>query len=171
VAPRISVGFRAYAAALAAICIAAIVYAYVVLEQGLGLDPCPLCMFDRFALGAAAGVFLLAALHNPSRWIGRWLYAGIGTLVLAVGVAIGIRHVWLQQLPADEVPSCGPDLGYMFDAFPFLEAVDMVLAGSGSCAEIDTAFLALSLAKWTLGLFLVLTAAAAYLVVRGHRMR
>lgn len=170
-ASGINRGFRAYAAALAALSLAAIVYAYVVLEQGLGLEPCPLCIFDRVVLGAAAAVFLLAALHNPGGRIGRWLYAGVGTLVLAGGVAIGSRHVWLQQLPADEVPSCGPDLGYMFDAFPFLEAVDMVLSGSGSCAEIDTAFLGLSLAKWTLGLFLVLTAAAAYLVVRGPRMR
>jgi len=170
VAPRVGPGFRGASTALFLVCLAALGFAWLWLERTLGLEPCPLCLFDRIALGVAGLVCLAAAVHAPRRVSVRRLYAGLATLLFAGGIAIGGRHVWLQQLPAEEVPACGPDLAYMFDVFPLLEALDMVLSGSGSCAEIDAAFLGINLAQWTLGLFVVLTGFTAYLFVRAGRM-
>lgn len=164
-ASRVGRHFRGLSAAGAIVCIGAISFAYFWLERHLGLEPCPLCILDRYVMGSAAIVFALAAVHDPASRITRRIYAGLLTLILLTGVAVGIRHVWLQTLPEDEVPSCGPSLDYMFDVFPFTEALSMVLAGSGSCAEIEAAFLGVTLAQWTLVMFVILTGLAIRLLV------
>lgn len=165
-ASRIGSRFRLLSLGGAAVCVGALLFAYLWLERSLGLEPCPLCMFDRFVIGAAAIVLALAALHNPAGRAARCGYAAVSLLILLVGVAIGSRHVWLQTLPEDEVPSCGPSLDYMFDVFPFTEALAMVIQGSGSCAEIDAAFLGVSLAQWTLVLFVGLAGLVGWLLWR-----
>lgn len=125
------------------------VYAQFVLK----LEPCPLCIFQRVALLAVGLVFLAAALHNPRGW-GVWSYAGLLGLSNAAGAAIAARHVWLQHLPPDEVPRCGPGLDYMLQAFPLNEVIRDVLTGSGECAKIDWTLLGLSMPVWTLLLFI-----------------
>ena len=69
------------------------------------------------------------------------------------GGAVAIRHIWLQNLLADEVPACGPGLEYMMDVFPMQNVIQQVLAGSGECAEMDWSFLGLSLPAWSLVVF------------------
>ena len=115
----------------------------------LKLEPCPLCIFQRVAIIGLGVVFLVAALHNPGT-IGRRIYAV--ALVLAAGAGAGVagRHVWLQNLPPDKVPACGPGLDFMMQTFPFLEVLDMVLSGSGECANVDWSFLGLSMPTWVL---------------------
>ena len=124
-------------------------------EHVLLLMPCPLCVFQRMATIALGIIFLIAALHNPRGW-GSRVYAVL--LVSAAGTGIGVagRHVWLQSLPPDQVPSCGPGLGYILDAFPLADALKMVFTGSGECAEIDWQFLGLSMPAWVLFCFVVL---------------
>lgn len=139
----------------AALCFAAIAYAVVWLQLVGGLAPCPLCVVDRAAFAIGGVVFLIAALHGPER-TGRRLYALAALVAIAVGLGSAGRHVWLQHLPADQVPACGPSLGYLVSNFPLSEAVALVLSGSGSCAEIQWRFLGLSIPEWTLGLFGVL---------------
>ena len=92
-------------------------------------------------------VFLLATLHNPAGW-GRRVYA-VGIL-LATGAGVGVagRHVWLQNLPPDEVPSCGPGFDYIIDSFPLADALKLIFSGSGECASIDWQFLGLSMPAW-----------------------
>jgi len=70
-----------------------------------------------------------------------------------VGLAIAGRQVWLQSLPPDLVPECGPGLEYMFQAFPLTEALSMVLRGSGECAEVQWVFLGLTIPGWNLVVF------------------
>lgn len=126
------------------------------LQYLVGLAPCPLCVFQRVGVIATAIVLLLAAVHNPTgRW-GRAFYGVLSLLTVAGGAFVAGRHIWLQSLPADEVPSCGPDLSYMMDILPLQEVVNRVLSGSGECAEIDFMLLGLSLPAWTLVGFLVL---------------
>jgi disulfide bond formation protein DsbB len=60
------------------------------------------------------------------------------------------RHVWLQHLPADQVPSCGPGLDYILERFPLGEALRLVFSGSGECAATDWLFLGLSMPAWVL---------------------
>lgn len=113
------------------------------------LDPCPLCIFQRLAFIWMGAFALLATLHNPGR-TGKRIYAVLVFLGAAVGAAIAGRHIWLQNLPADLVPDCGPGLSYMLDTFPLLDTLKRVLTGSGSCANVDWSFLGLSMPWWTL---------------------
>jgi disulfide bond formation protein DsbB len=91
----------------------------------------------------------VAALHNPVGG-GRFVYAVLTGLAALGGITVAARHAWLQSLPEDKVPACGPDLGYMMDAFPFSEVLKMVFTGSGECAEIVWQFLGLSMPAWVL---------------------
>lgn len=113
-------------------------------EHYLLLDPCPLCVFQRMAVIAMALVFLLATLHNPGGW-GRRVYASLVAVAAAAGAAVAGWHVWLQHLPPDKVPACGPGFGYIIDSFPLSEALKMIFSGSGECASIDWSFLGLSM--------------------------
>lgn len=118
-----------------------------------GLEPCPLCILSRMVVLAIGGVFLVAAVHNPKGW-GLKVYAWLGLVVALVGVGLSGRHVWLQNLPSDQVPSCGPGLSFILDNFPLAEALELVLRGSGECAEVQWSFLGLTIPGWTLVAFL-----------------
>lgn len=161
--------FRRAFAVCAAICAAFLGYAYYSQYQ-LGLVPCPLCEFQRMAFMAMLAVCALAALHNPAG-AGRKVYGLLALLVAATGAAIAGRHVWLQHLPADQVPECGPDLQYMLDAFPFAQVLKKVFTGSGECAKVDWTFLALSMPEWTLGWFVLFALGALYFGFRRYRPR
>ena len=130
-------------------------------QHQLGLDPCPLCIFQRVVFIGMGLVFLVGFLHGPRTW-GRKLYALSGFVVSMVGVGIAGRHVWLQNLPADEVPACGPGLAYMLDAFPWRKTLDMVFTGSGECANIDWHFLGLTMPTWTLIAYVLLGVGALW---------
>jgi disulfide bond formation protein DsbB len=118
-------------------------------EHVLYLMPCPLCVFERLAVISLGVVFLVAALHNPSGK-GRFAYTGLMVLATGAGVAVAGWHVWIQNLPADEVPSCGPGFEYIIDQFPLADALKMIFTGSGECASIDWIFLGLSMPAWVL---------------------
>lgn len=130
--------------------------AYALYQQHVvGLEACPLCIFQRVALMALGVVFLAAALHAPAGPSAR-AYAGLGVVAALIGIGIAGRHVYLQSLPPDAVPACGPGLGYIMDAFPLMEAMQMVFTGSGECAEVNWAFLGLSMPAWVLIWFVLL---------------
>ncbi len=122
-------------------------------QYQLYLDPCPLCVLQRMAFIGIGILFLLAALHNPRGWGGR-VYAILIGLVAGDGAAVAGRHVWLQNLPPDQVPTCGPGLDYIMESFPLLEALSMIFEGSGECAEIHWQFLGLTMPGWTLVWFI-----------------
>lgn len=121
-----------------------------------GLQPCPLCIFQRIAFAVLGLVFAVGALHNPKN-NGRWVYMGLAAVPALIGSLIAGRHVWLTHLPADQVPSCGPGLNFLMDAFPLWNVVKTVLTGSGECAKVDWAFLGLSMPAWSLLWFIVLS--------------
>jgi disulfide bond formation protein DsbB len=118
-------------------------------QHVLLLDPCPLCVFQRVAVIAIGIIFLVAALHNPAG-AGRIVYGVFLALAAMAGASVAGRHAWLQQLPPDKVPSCGPGLDYMLDTLPFTEVLSNVFRGSGECAEIVWQFLGLSMPGWVL---------------------
>ena len=129
------------------------------------MDPCPLCIFQRVGF-MWIGIFaLLAALHNPGR-MGQKIYSIIISLGAAFGVAVAGRHVWLQGLPPDQVPECGPGLNYMLENFPLTEVLSKVFLGSGSCAEVHWKFLGLSMPGWTLVWFIILGTVTLWLTFR-----
>jgi disulfide bond formation protein DsbB len=138
-----------------AIVIASLVFAIVYLEGVLYLEPCPLCMVDRAILVLIGLIALIALMHNSSG-IMLWIYTGLGSLFAGLGIAVSARHIWLQGLPPDQVPECGPDLSYMLDVFPLAEVIKKVLSGSGQCAEVSWTFLGLTIPQQTLLLFILL---------------
>ncbi|MDX1500059.1 MAG: disulfide bond formation protein B [Woeseiaceae bacterium] len=113
------------------------------------LDPCPLCVLQRVAVIALGLVFLAGALH-VARGRGRWLHALLILVTAGSGAAVAAWHVRLQNLPADQVPACGPGLGYMLDTFPLTDALAMVFRGSGECADVVWRLLGLSMPSWVL---------------------
>ncbi len=117
------------------------------------MEPCPLCISQRIAILITGIVFLIAAIHNPKA-SGIKIYSIIGTITALCGAAISIRHVWIQNLPTDEVPECGPGLGYVFENFPLTDTLKLMLNGSGECADVLWTFLGLSIPGWTLVAFL-----------------
>ncbi len=120
-----------------------------------GLDPCPLCISQRIAILLTGLVFLSAAIHNPGQ-TGVTVYAIIGTVTALCGAAISTRHVWIQHLPPDKVPECGPGLEYVLQNFPLFETVKLMLSGTGDCAKVDWTMLGFSMPAWTLLAFLML---------------
>ncbi|WP_110667780.1 disulfide bond formation protein B [Salinicola halophilus] len=137
-----------------AFCVAMMAVA-LFLQYGLGLEPCPLCIFQRVAVMAAGLIFLIAMLHGPKRW-GGIVYAVLALMAVFAGIGVAGRHVWLQTLPPDSVPSCGPGLDYMVDVMPLWDVFSRVLSGSGECAEVHGIFLGVTLPQWTLAGFAIL---------------
>ncbi len=136
-------------------CAGVLVYAYILQFQE-GLEPCPLCIFQRVAFIAMGILFLIAAIHNVGGMTSRF-YAILLSVAGLAGVGVAGRHVWLQYLPPDQVPECGPGLEYMLEAFPLSEALRMAFTGSGECADVDWTFLTLSMPTWALLCFIGLT--------------
>jgi disulfide bond formation protein DsbB len=132
--------------------------AYALYEQHVvGLDPCPLCIFQRFAVIGLGVVFLAAAVHAP-RGAGARAYAVLGALTAATGLGISSWHVHIQNLPEGQVPACGPGLDYLWDAFPLADVLKMVFTGSGECHAINWSLLGLSMPFWVAICFVALGA-------------
>jgi disulfide bond formation protein DsbB len=138
------------------------------LQHVQGLEPCPLCLVQRGFFYAVALVCLIAAAHGP-RHIGITLYGVLAALLAAGGAATAARQVWLQHLPKDKVPQCGPDLFFMLENLPLSRALEKLVQGSGECAAVDWTFLGLSIAGWSLVWFVVLALYLLWVATRGTR--
>ena len=137
-------------------CAAAMAFA-LYLQVYQGLEPCPMCIFQRVAMIATGLVFFVAAVHAPRGGGARGFYSVLGMLMSLAGAGIAARHVWLQGLPPDQVPACGPTLDYLMDVLPLKQVVTTVLSGDGNCAIIDAQFMGVSLPGWTLAAFAGIT--------------
>ena len=122
----------------------------------LGLEPCPLCILQRVAVIALGLSFLLLALRPPQRKRSKFLASLLLVMISSAGVWVAARHVWIQNLPPDKVPGCGPGLDFMIANFPLSEVLEMVFSGSGECAEISWSFAYLSMPAWALIWLIVL---------------
>jgi len=130
-----------------------------------GQDPCPLCMVQRGFFYLVLAAFLVAAVHLPQR-TGWRIYCAAAFLAALGGFSVAARHVWLQHLPADQVPACGPDLFYMMENLPFSRMLQKLFMGSGQCAEVHWRFLGLSIAEWSFAWFAALACYALWLGAR-----
>lgn len=139
---------------LAILAAGSMMFAVVFLSGHLELAACPLCMTQRAFVVAWGVIALLAFIHNPRGW-GIRVYGALCGLMAITGGAVAARHVWLQHLPEDQVPACGPSLEYMLETLPFTETLSLVLMGDGNCAETQWTFLGLSIPEQTLLLFIV----------------
>jgi len=116
----------------------------------LNLEPCPLCIFQRLAVIAMGIIFLACSLLKPMSNLSKLISSTLFVISGTFGVSVASRHVWLQNLPSDKVPGCGPGLDFMMSTFPINEVFEMVFNGSGECANVDWSFLSLSMPAWVI---------------------
>ncbi len=134
----------------------------------LQLNPCPLCVFQRVGLIGLGIISLIAFLHNPASNGFKRFYAFLGSLSILWSAGVAARHVWLQSLPPDQVPSCGPGLDYWLDTLPLRAVFEQVLTGSGECALVDWTFLGQSLPVWSLVFFVALALISLWQLLRKY---
>ncbi|NOQ65227.1 MAG: disulfide bond formation protein B [Methyloprofundus sp.] len=128
------------------------------------MEPCPLCISQRIAILLTGIVFLIAAIHNPLQK-GIRIYAILGAICALAGSAISARHVWLQNLPPEEVPECSPGLEYIFENFPLAETVKLMLNGTGECADVLWSLFGLSIPGWTFIAFIGLAGLSLFQII------
>ena len=149
-------------------CAASLLFAIFYLERTLHLDPCPLCVLDRVVLAALGLIFILALIHHPGPVFSR-IYGLLSIVFSATGVGLASRHIWLQNLPGDQVPECGPDLYFMLETLPVFDAIGKALTGSGSCAEVSWTFAGMTIPEQTLVLFTGLLLLSVIQTFRGRK--
>ncbi|WDJ99069.1 disulfide bond formation protein B [Xanthomonas campestris pv. incanae] len=154
-------GFRAQFVLGFLACAGLLAYAIYV-QLHLGLEPCPLCIFQRIAFATLALLFLLGALHGPRGAGGRKAYGVLAFIAAGVGMGIAARHVWVQIRPKDMMSSCGPPLSFLSETMGPFEVFRTVLTGTGDCGNIDWRFLGLSMPMWSMVWFVGLALWALY---------
>lgn len=139
------------------------------LQHVVGLEPCPMCILQRYAFVAIALVALIASVHGPRR-TGTVLY---GLLVLTAALAGGgvAAQQTRLQLEPPSLAECGPGFEYMVESFGLAEALPMMFRGAGDCAAIDWTFLGLTIANWSLICFALIALFALVMIARGGRRR
>ena len=160
---------RLFYAAPALACAALLAFGYY-LQYFDRQDPCPLCLVQRGFYYLVLLAFAAAAVHAPGR-TGHAVYCSAACLFALGGLGVAGRQVWLQHLPKDQVPACGPDLFFMMENFPLGRIFEKVFMGSGQCAEVHWKFLGLSIAEWSLAWFAALALYALWLGLRYNKKR
>ena len=144
---------------------AALIGTALFMQHVMGLEPCYLCIVQRgFVIGTGVTA-ALAFFHNPGV-TGRRVYAVLTAVCAFTGAGFSIRQLWLQSLPEEQVPACGPPADYLFDSFSMSEWLPILLKGDGNCAEVQWTFLGLSIPGWMLVCFVVLGLFALYQAFR-----
>ena len=131
------------------------------------LEPCPLCILQRYAFIATGLVALIAAIQGPGK-VGRWLYAVLIVAASGAGAIVAGRQSWLQHYPP-KVLDCGPDLAYMIDSFPIAQVLPKVFKGEGDCAKVAWKFVGLSIPEWALVWFALFIIGAVLTLARRGR--
>jgi disulfide bond formation protein DsbB len=123
------------------------------IQQEYSLDPCPLCISQRMAFMALGGLFLLAALHNPT---GRWriVHGVLQVAATVVGALIASRHIWIQAHPEEVMEECGAGFDFMVENFPASQTIQLIFNGSGECAAIDWTLFGLTIPQLSLIAFI-----------------
>ena len=136
------------------------------LQHVVGLEPCPMCIVQRYAMIALAVVAAIAAaLPGPRshRWFG-----GLVLLIAGFGAFVAARQSWLQWYPP-EIATCGRDFYGMIENFPLQRAIPMIFKGSGDCSAVDWTFLGGTIANWSFLWFLAFALLGLRLLVSGRR--
>lgn len=118
------------------------------LQIYMGVNPCPLCLLQRFTLGALGAVFLLGVVCS-SKACGRWITGLLSLIVSSAGIILSGRQVWLQYYPAQTGENCEASLQYLLSAFPLDQVIKKIFVGGTECSRVDWQFMHVSLAQWS----------------------
>jgi len=160
---------RIVLALIPVICASLLAYGIYYLQEELGLEPCPMCILQRYALILVGATALVASIHGPRDW-GLKVYSALIVAFAIAGGGVSIRHSYLQHFPP-KMETCGSDLGFLVGNFPLTQALPKIFAGTGSCSSIDWKFLGLTIPEWTLVWFVLFAAAAVWAVVASRRLK
>ena len=130
------------------------------LQEEVGLEPCPMCILQRYAFTAIGLVALAAAIHGPR---GRAL-KGYGALLILLAIAgggVAVRQSYIQHFPP-LISSCGTDLDFLVNTFPISQALPKIFSGSADCAAVHWRLLGMSIAEWALVWFAIFLAGTAW---------
>ncbi len=119
-------------------------------EHMLLLEPCLLCYAQRACVYLVIFLSLVGFLHKNQSLIIFRTYIGLVITIIVCGILLSIRQLYLQNLPPELVPSCGPDIDYLFETLPLLEVFMLAIRGDGNCAEVLWSFLGISIPGWLL---------------------
>lgn len=153
---------RRVLALVCAACVAMLAFG-LYLQHVVGLEPCPMCIVQRYALVLVAIVAGVTAFATRKSWLVTG--SGLMAVLSGLGAFVASRQSFLQWYPPD-IASCGRDLYGMIETFPLKRAIPMIFKGSGDCTKIDWTFLGLSIANWSFVCFVVIAALATALVFR-----
>jgi disulfide bond formation protein DsbB len=146
-------------------CGALLLVAVLYFQEYLGLEPCYLCITQRVFVAIVGIIFLFAAIHNPNSR-GQKIYAGLGLLGAVGGSYFSAKQLWLQNLPEDSIPTCGPPVDYLFDVFPASEVITMLIRGDGNCAKVQWELLGVSMPGWVLLMFVAMAGVGIFQLLR-----
>jgi disulfide bond formation protein DsbB len=144
----------------AAACLGMLAYAFYT-QFAQGLEPCPLCIFQRITVATLGIFFLIAAIHNPRRPAGAWAYTALIAVAALMTIGVAGRHVYIQSQPAGSIPACGAPINVLLQMFHVWQVVAKVLHAGGECAVVNWTFLGLSMPAWVLFCALILGGAGA----------
>jgi disulfide bond formation protein DsbB len=133
----------------------------ITMQEQLGLEPCPMCILQRYAFIAIGVVALVAAIHAPHGVMLR-VYAALVVLLAIGGGGTSMRHSYLQHFPP-AVETCGTDLEFLLNTFPLAQALPKIFAGSASCSKVDWRMLGLTIPEWAFVWFVLIAIAAAWM--------
>jgi disulfide bond formation protein DsbB len=137
----------------------------LVLQHQVGLEPCPMCILQRYAFVAIGMVALIAAIHGPVR-VGVRVYSFLIAAFAIAGGSVSVRQSILQRFPPPEASTCmAGDLDYLLGNFPLAQALPKIFAGTGDCAKVEWSLLGLSIAEWALAWFILFVLVAAWLAI------
>lgn len=152
-------------ALIAAACVALLAFG-MYLQHVQGLEPCPMCIVQRYALVLVAVSAGLASLRGSKGW---WMSLGIVALAASgFGAFVAARQTWLQWYPP-EFASCGRDFYGMIENYPVSRAIPMIFRGSGDCTAVDWTFLGGSIANWSFVCFVGFAAVLLVLLLKGGK--
>lgn len=155
-------------AAIAIICAAMLAFGILYLQNVVGLDPCPMCIVQRYAL-IIVGVFCAFAAFSKKP--GAWRFWGLLSVAMSgFGAFTAARQSWLQWNPP-EFATCGRDIYGMIESFPLQRAIPMIFKGSGDCSAIDWTFLGGTIANWSFVWFVIFALVILAVLLRLPRQR
>ena len=130
-------------------------------------DPCPLCILQRWTFGFIAVCGLVLLIPNLYPLINKIILFIASLLSLGGGMIAG-RQIYLQHLPADQIPTCAPPMDFLMDTLPFMELIQTILLGDGNCAEYQWRFI-FNFAEWALLFFVMLFIYNLYFIFTGFK--
>lgn len=128
----------------------------ILLQIKDNLSPCPLCVLQRIGFLGVALFTLIATFHGPLKRIANVIYSSLILLFAIFGGLVAIRQVFLEVYPSDAPHGCGIGIGYMFHNLPLQDFLMLMFNGTSDCAAMQWSFLGLSMAFWSIILFIIL---------------